>query len=625
MSPFKLGKRLRGLCIFLTFATIIKVRKQWKGVKAHLSFRFHVLARVRRRVSRRIYPCAVVFVSLVVACLSGGRSSAQSASDNTIRGIVINSVTHEPIPRALVSSPDNRFAALTNGDGRFEFTFPRADGSGDSGSVPNPGAPGRPRFGSNRPSTLMARKPGFLSDPNGQGQPSRNDASEDMTLMLTPEGLIVGSVVLPTAEAPDPIRLQIYRRQLQDGRARYIPAGGAQSASDGQFRFANLVAGTYKLLTQELLDRDQRSGDPFAEDSREPLFGYPPAYYQNAPDFGSASTIQLAAGQVQNADISLSRQPYFRVKVPVIVSASDAGEQGVGGEVNANGRKGPGFSLGYNNRDHAIEGMLPSGTYTVEASNRGAHGLSGWQTITVKGEPGDSRMIVGPGLALLPNASIRVLVREEFTSDRNRTESPRHYLSVNLESADDFAVGRNFSARDALGDDSLVIDGATPGNYWVQVHSSRGYVAAIRSGNLDLLRQPMTVGAGGGASAIEVTVRDDTAEISGTVDGIAATGPGGGSANTGPTRAHVYFIPLAESGGQYSEASVRTDGSFVSQGLAPGAYRVLAFDRVQTDLEYRNPEAMQAYESKGPTVRVVGGQKERVELPLISKNFGNDQ
>jgi hypothetical protein len=45
---------------------------------------------------------------------------------------------------------------------------------------------------------------------------------------------------------------------------------------------------------------------------------------------------------------------------------------------------------------------------------------------------------------------------------------------------------------------------------------------------------------------------------------------------------------------------------------------VLAFDRSQSELEYRNPEAMQSYDAKGPVVRLVGGQKEHVRLQLIS-------
>jgi hypothetical protein len=68
------------------------------------------------------------------------------------------------------------------------------------------------------------------------------------------------------------------------------------------------------------------------------------------------------------------------------------------------------------------------------------------------------------------------------------------------------------------------------------------------------------------------------------------------------------------------EIPVNPDGSFDALELPPGAYRLLAFDRPQPEFEYRNPEAIRAYDSKGPVVRVVGGQKEHVTLQLISTN-----
>ena len=235
----------------------------------------------------------------------------------------------------------------------------------------------------------MARKPGFLTDPNSQANNIRNNPSKDLTLALTPEAVIVGTVTLPTSEAPDSITLQIFRRQVQDGRGHYVPAGSAQSTSDGQFHFSDLPAGTYKLLTNELLDHDPLTADPFASDSRGPLFGYPPVFYQSASDFGSASAIQLAAGQTQNVNLSLVKQPYYRVKVPVIVPVTEGRENGVSVEVYAHERKGPGFSLGYNNRDHAIEGMLPDGIYTIEASGSGPNQVTGLETLTVKGATGE--------------------------------------------------------------------------------------------------------------------------------------------------------------------------------------------------------------------------------------------
>ena len=168
------------------------------------------------------------------------------------------------------------------------------------------------------------------------------------------------------------------------------------------------------------------------------------------------------------------------------------------------------------------------------------------------------------------------------------------------------------------------------------------------NGELFNMFQPLVVGAGGTASPIEITMRDDTAEISGTVEGVTppaqrpvissvaslASGDARGSTFYAPlggqAAAHIYCIPLADSSGQLAEIWVSPDGSFVSQGLAPGAYRLLAFDREQHELEYRNPEALRTYDSKGPVVRMVGGQKEHVQLQLISTSIAagaseNDQ
>jgi hypothetical protein len=508
----------------------------------------------------------------------------------------------------------------------------------------------------------MARKPGFLTDPNNHWSNLQNGAGKELTLALTPESLIVGSVALPTSEASDPITLEIFRRDVQDGRVHWIQAGSAQSTSDGQFRFADLQPGTYKLLTRELLDRDPLALDPFkpnqpdpdqvssGADATDPLFGYPPVYYQNAADFGSASIIQLAAGQTQTVSLALVRQAYYRVKVPVIMPGE--GQNGLNVSVYANGHKGPGFSLGYNNIHHAIEGLLPNGSYTIEASNWGSNSLTGTQTITVKGAP-----LNGPSMAVVPGGTIPVYVKEEFTSSDYHgtstfssnaggrvstwsTNGPRRYLTVTLDPADDFGTRQTLSLKNPTGpdDEALAIEGASAGSYWVRVHSSRGYAASVRSGNLDLLHRPLVVSAGGGAAPIEITMRDDTAEIDGTVEGITAPAPGPGGAPTGGSGggpgggagtalgAHIYCVPLAESSGVFAQAWVHPDGTFSVPGVAPGTYRVLAFVGEAREFEYRNPEAMQAYESKGAVVRVAGGQKERVQLQLVSIDVaGSDQ
>jgi hypothetical protein len=573
---------------------------------------------------------------LLLACLSKRPSFAQYPSiehSDSIRGTVINSVTREPIGRALVSSPDNRLATLTDSDGRFEFTLPKTETNLERD--PNSGLPLRGRvqiIDSVRPDMLMARKPGFLTDQNNPFQNLQNVTGKEVTIPLIPEALIVGTVTLPTAEAPDSIFLQIYRRQVQEGRAHWVPGGGTQSKSDGQFRFADLPAGTYKLLTRELLDRDPLTSDP-----RGQQFGYPPAYSQNAPDFATAGSIHVSAGETGQANLTLAKQPYYRVKVGV---TNVTPEVGINVSVYALGRKGPGFALGYNNRDQAIEGMLPNGIYTIEASTFGPNSTAGLLTLTVKGAA-----VEGPRMTMAPVGSIDVNVTEQFTSDDHTGSStittngrsvtlngPRRYLNLWLESDDDFERGGRAGLRNPTkpGDESLVIENVRPGRYWVRVNSSRGFAASIRSGSTDLLRQPLVISADASTSPIEITMRDDSAEISGTVDGIAApprepataTDGGGGLISSptyvDPAAAHIYCIPLPDSSGQFTEIWVSPDGSFTSPPLPPGAYRLLAFDRPQPELEYRNPDAMQAYGTKGPVVRVASGQKENVRLPLIS-------
>ena len=566
---------------------------------------------------------------------------------------MINSVTHQPVDRALVYSPDNRFATLTNSEGRFEFAVPEVDAPAGDGSDPN--AVGQTYPGvSNRPYMLMARKPGFMPDPTNPGQNLQNDFVKDLTLTLIPESLITGTVTLASSEPPDSIPLQIFRRQVQDGRAHWVQAGGTQSTADGQFRFADLPAGTYKLLTREQLDRDPvmndpLAGDPLSNNSRGPLFGYPPVYYQHASDFESAATIQLAAGQTQAVNLTLAKQPYYRVKVPVIASsvASSGGSpndqssapNGVRVTVYANGRKGPGYSLGYNNADHTIQGMLPNGTYTLEATSFGSPGVSGTQSITVRGAAID-----GPSMVLVPNTSIPVMLKEEFTgTDHNFTSSrsfnghtvvlkgPRRYLAnIRLEPDDETGMRGGAFLREPTrpDDDALFVDGVAAGSYWVRVIPALGYAAAVRSGNLDLLHQPLVVGTGGAVSPIEITLRDDMAEISGTVTGIVAPSATQASAAPlgGQAGAQVYCVPVSDSAGQFIQIWVSPDGSFSYAGLAPGTYRLLAFDHEPSDFEYRNPEATQAYDSKGPVIRLVGGQKEHVQLQLVTTgSAGNER
>jgi hypothetical protein len=150
------------------------------------------------------FALAVVFFAVFIGT---GRASAQIQSPdnqaNLIRGTVVNSITHEPIGRALVHSTDDKFATLTDGEGHFEFTLAKAETNSENGfSLEGQANLSLSAQVGSSTLRLLARKPGFLDDPSNRDEVEAAPGSE-VTLSLIPEALIRGeSRFLPTMLRP---------------------------------------------------------------------------------------------------------------------------------------------------------------------------------------------------------------------------------------------------------------------------------------------------------------------------------------------------------------------------------------------------------------------------------------
>lgn len=105
---------------------------------------------------------------------------------------------------------------------------------------------------------LMARKPGFLGLEAHRQNLNQVPVTpgQAVTIELVPEARIVGRVILPSSNASDRIAVRLYQRQVFQGHAYWNYVAAAFARSSGDFRFADLAPGTYKLLTGELMDRD---------------------------------------------------------------------------------------------------------------------------------------------------------------------------------------------------------------------------------------------------------------------------------------------------------------------------------------------------------------------------------
>jgi hypothetical protein len=529
-----------------------------------------------------------------------------------LRGVVLNSTTHEPIARALVRSMDSRFATLTDDRGRFDFTLPSIE------NEPTPPPPNAraivssqtfylPQPSSTRPDSLMARKPGFLAT-EGQELVAVGPKQKEVVLALVPESRVVGKIAIPGFDGSGRMQIDLYRLRYADGHEIWTTTAPMVARSDGEFRFVDLSAGSYKLLTHEMIDRDPLTFAPGG-----PVFGYPPVYYPSAADFDSAPVIRLAAGETFQATISPPKRQYHSVQLPVINLPPGYPVQV---RVWPAGHPGPGYALGFNYGEHLVRGSLPDGTYNVTVAAREPTGFTGGSTITIKGGP-----VSGPGITLVQNISLGVTIREEFQHPHNEGTTDWH-LSVQLIPEHSFDFERQLAARPEAGDAGpMVVSNVSPGRYRVRVNPVAGYVSSIVSGSTDLLHQPLVVGLGATPQPIEITLRDDGAHVEGTIEEPSTSSAAPDSAalrNTrysGPYPPAVYFFPVSGSAAHFARGFM-IGGKFRAQ-LAPGSYLVLAVDHSREELEIENPD-LRPYESGAKLIDVQPEQRLILRVPLLS-------
>ena len=118
---------------------------------------------------------SVSWIAGFLAILGQGAAQVSPPGEPaSIHDTVVNSVTNDSISHAQVYSLDNRFAAMTDDQGHFEFVVPSAE-PGNGTTYLNP-------------SMLAARKPGFLDNRGDQTFQSDSDPKE-LTIRLIPEAI----------------------------------------------------------------------------------------------------------------------------------------------------------------------------------------------------------------------------------------------------------------------------------------------------------------------------------------------------------------------------------------------------------------------------------------------------
>ena len=164
-------------------------------------------------------------------------------------------------------------------------------------------------------------------------------------------------------------------------------------------------------------------------------------------------------------------------------------------------------------------------------------------------------------------------------------------------------------------DGTFVIPNVFEGRYQVYLGASPGsipadlYIAGIRHGALDV-RNEGVVEVRASMLPIEITLASGAGIIQGTVEA-----PGG----TAPAYADVVLVPQFSRRANvmfYDRTIIDDKGRFKFQGIAPGEYKVFAFEQL-LDTAEQNPAFIARYETLGQTITVSSKSATEIRVRLL--------
>jgi hypothetical protein len=610
---------------------------------AGLSAAPSLLAAPIRVLPIRVLPIWVLPISVLLASPAVARTQdtepqpGQSSPGNlapasavTVRGMVRNAATGEPLPRALVRiEGDADTGALTDGEGRFEIPALAAG-----------------------PQLFEVIKPGFqdggadtlnMGSDSGSADAAHNvivaAGMPELDFTLAPNCAIGGHVELSTGDPAQGIEVQLLRRTVQDGRGVWQSAAATKTLSDGSYRFAGLPGGRYVVYTRPTLDSE--AATDFIAEGRAAhvvLEGYASVFFPDARDLADASWIQLRNGEQVQANLSLTLEPFHTVNAtafdadgkpaPAADEPDHAGASYSAQITDAQGHQLP-YLAPYDQKTRTVQALLPDGTYSILLTAT-PHGrflrlsrgevLDSLPQVTVPMSGSVEFTVSGHALPnlripLSPSRTGEVqfnFVHSASSGPAPAPAQPRSIVVTASQAAGLFADGAANALAQGDGSGPMETSFLPPGQYWVHtLFAQKGICEeSFTAGGANLAREPLVLSLSGASAPMELTVRDDCAKLSLSLPAALA------GISTGEEPFYtVYVVPDFESTADVEPLTLRpTSGATVTvDGLTPGSYHVYTFLR-PVALEYRNRDVLASLPDPGQEVTLSPGATSNLVL-----------
>jgi len=428
-----------------------------------------------------------------------------------------------------------------------------------------------------------------------------------IVVRLTPAAAVSGRVMDEDGDPLPRANVSAYQSQWGNGRNELAVRGSVGTDDLGQYRIFGLQPGKYFLAatlpnySHSLAGTgDGTSGASTTEQT------YVPTYYPGTTDPGSAQAIELRPGD-DIGSIEFSVLPVKAVQLRGRLVNGVAGIPIQGGCVNLQPQGGSNDWGGLARYactedaqgDFIIHGIVP-GSYSLVANfNQQSHPMSARLAVQVD-EGGADGVIVD----LLPSVEVAGHVRFEGESP----VKPEN-LWLTLVPVDLPEIGGAGSQPSS--DGSFKIPDVAQGVYRVRLNGWGDlYLKSATLGGRENADESFTVNRDTPSSTLEVVLSARAGHIEGTVVD---------DQKKPVANAFVVFVPDPNRRNRedlFRENGTNQEGQFVLAGIPPGEYTLLAWLSPQ-GVQYRNPDWLAQYETRGTAVRVSEATRLNLQVRAI--------
>jgi protocatechuate 3,4-dioxygenase beta subunit len=431
----------------------------------------------------------------------------------------------------------------------------------------------------------------------------------DLQFRLTPQAVITGRVVDEDNEPVANVRVQCTRYRYMNGKKTLVPMGSVSTNDKGEYRAYGLAAGkcfVSATYMQQFMGPTEIRSELTQEES------YVPTYYPNAVDTGSAMQVDVAAGvEVSGVDIRLVRAK------TVVVSGTimNRSKPSLQVQISLSKHDNPSFSFDSVKRGmtdgkgrFVFRGVMP-GTYDIRAVEYSAESQ---RVAVAQVNVGDSN-VDGLQLVFIANPEIKGALTIESPAQQpqqNAEAAPAYQVYLSPETSAGMYGGSGGEVKE---DGTFTLKNVAPEKYRLSVYplQDEAYVKQVAVGNKEMADGRIDFGGGGEGQQIKVVVSLNGAHVEGSVlDSKQQPSP----------HATVVLVPdRTDATQRYKSGTTDQNGHYVLRGIAPGKYKLYAFDQIDAGAFY-DTEYMKPYESKGESLDVTEGSKLTHDLQLISND-----